>query len=75
MREVVRRTGELFDINGKTTAQNSRFELARAYYKIGSISNGMDILNTYLRNQPCREEAMAVRMIAQGYFDKENWEK
>ena len=75
LREVVRRTGELTDINGITTAQNSRFELARAYYKIGSISNGMDILNTYLSNQPCREEAMAVRMVAQGYFDEENWEK
>jgi len=75
LREVVRRTAPLTDPEGRNTAQTCRFQLARAYYQTGDIPAGMKILEEYLEFEPRTKERLALRMLAQGLFDVQDWEK
>ncbi|MDF7801531.1 tetratricopeptide repeat protein [Pontiellaceae bacterium B1224] len=73
--EIINRTGSLTDPQGRDTAQTCRFQLARAYYQIGNTAAGVEILDDYLANEPRKKERMALRMMAQGFFDTQEWEK
>jgi TolA-binding protein len=73
LKEVINRTASLTDPQGRDTAQTCRFQLARAYYQVGDTATGVKILEEYLANEPCKEERMALRMMAQGFFDTEDW--
>lgn len=75
LKEVVSRTAPLTDPQGKDTAQNCRFQLARAYYQTGNVPAGMAVLEEYLDNEPRKQERIALRMMAQGFFDTQEWEK
>ncbi len=75
LEEVISRTGGLTDPTGKDTAQTCRFQLARAYYQVGDFASGMGVLEDYLENEPRKKERLALRMMAQGFFDTEDWDK
>ncbi len=74
LEEVIRRTVELSSPQGRETLQVSRFQLGRAYFKNGQTSMGMAVLKDYLENEPRTRERMAFRMVAQGYFETQEWE-
>lgn len=73
--EVIERTGTLTDPQGRDTAQTCRFQLARAYYQVGNTEAGVEVLDEYLANEPRKKERMALRMMAQGFFDTQEWDK
>jgi TolA-binding protein len=73
LQEVINRTASLTDLQGRETAQTCRFQLARAYYQVGNTTTGVKVLEDYLAGQPCKDERMALRMMAQGFFDTEDW--
>ena len=73
--EVINRTGPLTDPQGRDTTQTCRFQLARAYYQVGNAPAGVTVLEEYLVNKPRRQERMALRMMAQGFFDTQEWDK
>lgn len=73
--EVISRTSNLTDAQGKQTAQACRYELARVYYQTGDIAAGMPLLDDYLTNEPRPMEKTAIRMLAQGFFDSQDWDK
>ena len=75
LQEVINRTALLTDPQGQDTAQTCRFQLARAYYQTGNTAEGVKVLEEYLANEPRKKEVMALRMMAQGFFDTEDWEK
>ncbi len=75
LEEVIKRTEPLTDPQGQDTCQTCRFELARAYYQMGNVEQGMKYIENYLDNEPRKKERMALRMLAQGFFEKQNWEK
>ncbi len=75
LQEVIRRTRDLTDPQGLETLQTCRFQLARAFYQTESIPAGMDVLKDYLEAEPRKEERIALRMMAQGYFEEQEWEK
>jgi TolA-binding protein len=75
LKEVVSRTSALTDPQGMETAQTCRFQLSRAYYQVGDIPAGMKVLDQYLENEPRAKERLALRMMAQGFFDTEDWDK
>ena len=75
LEEVIRRTRDLTDAQGKDTCQTCRFQLARAMYQTGDVEGGMKVLDEYLQNEPLKKERMALRMMAQGFFDTEDWAK
>jgi len=75
LEEVIVRTKELTSAQGRETLQNSRFQLARALFQTGESAKGMGILDTYLAEEPCGEERLALRMIAQGHLDLQEWER
>ncbi len=75
LEEVIRRTKELTSAQGRETLQNSRFQLARAHYQIGDTAAGRVLLKDYLKNEPHPEERMALRMIAQGHLEAQEWEE
>ncbi|MEE9369250.1 MAG: tetratricopeptide repeat protein [Pontiella sp.] len=75
LQEVINRTAPLTDPQGKETAQTCRFQLARAHYQVGDVPAGMTLLDEYLENEPRTKERIALRMMAQGFFDTQNWEK
>lgn len=75
LEEVIRRTKDLTDEQGKDTVQTCRFQLARAFYQTGDIPAGMRILEDYLAHDPRKQERMALRMMAQGFFDVQEWGK
>lgn len=72
---IIERTAPLTDPSGRDTAQTCRFQLARSYYQVGNSARGLKILEEYLANDPRPKERMALRMMAQGFFDTENWGK
>lgn len=73
--EVLNRTENLSDPQGKRTAQTCRLELARVYYQLGQISEGMPYIEEYLSNEPRDQETLALRMLAQAFFEVSNWDK
>ena len=73
LREVIRRTAPLTDPQGRDTAQTCRFQLARAYYQMGDVAAGMQVLEEYLKSEPRTKERLALRMLAQGLFDTKDW--
>ncbi|MCF7816445.1 MAG: tetratricopeptide repeat protein [Kiritimatiellales bacterium] len=75
LEEVIRRTKDLTDPQGLETLQSCRFQLARAFYQRDQTDAGMQVLGDYLKQSPRKQEAMALRMMAQGYFDKGEWNK
>lgn len=75
LEEVVRRTKDLTDPQGLDTLQSCRFQLARAYYQQSQIEAGMKVLEDYLKQTPRKQEPMALRMLAQGFFDAGEWSK
>jgi tetratricopeptide (TPR) repeat protein len=75
LREVINRTEALTDPQGRQTCQTCRFQLARAYYQTGDVAAGMKILDVYLNNEPRTKERLALRMLAQGFFDTQDWGK
>lgn len=75
LQEIISRMQEMTTPSGRETLQNSRFQLARCYFQIGDSARGMEVLETYLKEEPRKDERLAVRMMAQGYLEKEDWEK
>lgn len=77
LQELVDRTLELTTAQGRTTLQNSRFQLARALFYTGDSQKGMKFIADYLESEPRipSQERLALRMMAQGYLDAEQWEK
>ena len=75
LEEVIVRTKELTSAQGHETLQTSRFQLARALYQIGNTKPGMVLLKEYLAEEPRSEERMALRMMAQGYLETEEWDE
>ena len=73
LEEVIRRTQELTSLQGRETLQNSRFQLARAHYQTGDTAVGMILLKEYLADEPHTEERMALRMMAQGHLEAQEW--
>ena len=73
LEEVIRRTEELTSAQGRETLQVSRFQLARAFYQVGNTTAGMAVLRKYLEDEPRKEERLAFRMMAQGYFETQEW--
>ena len=74
LQEVIRRTQELSSLQGRETLQQSRFQLARAYFENGNSAAGMKVLEDYIKAEPRKQERMALRMMAQGYFDAQKWD-
>ncbi|HSR88648.1 MAG TPA: tetratricopeptide repeat protein, partial [Pontiella sp.] len=75
LQEVISRTSGLTDAKGKETAQTCRYELARVYYQIGDFKAGMPLIDEYLSNEPRPMEKTAIRMLAQGFFDSQDWDR
>ncbi len=75
LQEVIRRTEQLTDPQGMDTCQTCRFQLARSLYQVGDMAGGMKVLDTYLEKEPRKKERMALRMMAQGFFDTQDWTK
>jgi TolA-binding protein len=75
LEEVIRRTRELTDPVGLETLQGCRFQLARSFYQVGDTASGMEVLEDYLDQEPRKQERMALRMMAQGFFETEKWDK
>lgn len=75
LREVILRTKELTSVQGRETLQNARFQLARALYQTGSSSEGSILLDEYLADEPHPEERMALRMMAQGHLEAQEWDR
>lgn len=75
LEEVIRRTKDLTDPQGMDTCQTCRFQLARAMFQVADVPAGMEILEEYLENEPLKKERMALRMMAQGFFDTQEWPK
>ncbi len=75
LEEVISRTALLTDSQGMDTAQTCRFQLARAHYQTGNVASGMTVLDEYLANEPRTKERIALRMMAQGFFDTQEWDK
>ncbi|MEI6891113.1 MAG: tetratricopeptide repeat protein [Pontiella sp.] len=73
--EIINRTGALGDPQGRDTAQTCRFQLGRSYLQVGDMPSGVAILQEYLDKEPRTQERMALRMIAQGLFDTQEWDK
>jgi len=74
LEEIIRRTQELTSVQGRETLQNSRFQLARAHYQVGDTASGMILLKDYLKDEPHTEERMALRMMAQGHLEAQEWD-
>jgi len=75
LEEVIVRTRELTTAPGRETLQNSRFQLARALFYTDDSAEGMKVLEEYLAAEPINEERLALRMMAQGYLNEQEWEK
>jgi len=75
LQEVIRRVEELTDPRSVETLQTCRYQLGLAMFQTGRVNSGMEILATYLNNEPRKDEAMALRMVAQGYLDSKEWGK
>lgn len=75
LQEAISRTASLTDKQGQQTAQTCRYELARVYYQTGDYAAGMPLLDEYLNNEPRPMEKTAIRMLAQGFFDSQDWDK
>ncbi|VGO19168.1 tetratricopeptide repeat protein [Pontiella sulfatireligans] len=75
LEEVVRRTQDLTDPAGRETLQTCRFQLARSHYQVGDVAAGMAVLQNYLDAEPRKKERLALRMMAQGFFEVEDWDK
>ncbi|NNJ70375.1 MAG: tetratricopeptide repeat protein, partial [Kiritimatiellales bacterium] len=73
LREVIRRTGELTDPQLVETCQTCRYQLARAYYQTDNLPAGMEVLEDYLKREPRKMEKNALRMLAQGFFEAQEW--
>jgi len=75
LQEVISRSSNLTDGQARKTAQACRYELARVYYQTGDFEAGMSLLDDYLNNEPRPMEKTAIRMLAQGFFDSQDWDK
>ncbi len=75
LQEVISRTRDLTDPQGAETCQSCRFQLARAYHQTGNVAAATPILDEYLANEPRKQERLALRMVAQGLFETEDWGK
>jgi tetratricopeptide (TPR) repeat protein len=75
LQELVSRMQDATDPEGQKSVQNFRFQLARSFYQVGNPEAGMPILDEYLKNEPRTNERLALRMMAQGFFESQNWEK
>ena len=77
LEEVISRTMELNTAPGRETLQKSRFQLARALFQTGDSPVGMKVIEQYLATEPRAQaqERLALRMMAQGYLEAEEWGK
>ncbi|RKX35800.1 MAG: hypothetical protein DRP64_19110, partial [Verrucomicrobia bacterium] len=75
LEEVIVRTIELTSAPGRETLQNSRFQLGRALFQVGESAEGMKIIEEYLAEEPRDNERLALRMMAQGHLDAQEWDK
>lgn len=75
LEEVVRRAEKSTDPKMLDILQRCRFQLARSLYKTGDTPAGMTVLDDYLDQEPRKQERMALRMVAQGFSESQDWEK
>ncbi|NLX25018.1 MAG: tetratricopeptide repeat protein [Lentisphaerae bacterium] len=61
--------------NEKQTTQECRLELARVYYQLGQTDEGVALVEEYMENDPRPNERLALRMMAQAFFETEDWDK
>ncbi|MEN8254237.1 MAG: tetratricopeptide repeat protein [Verrucomicrobiota bacterium] len=75
LEELIVRTEELTTADGRETLQNARFQLGRALFQIGKSAAGMKVIEEYLAEEPRDNERLALRLMAQGHLDAQDWEK
>jgi tetratricopeptide (TPR) repeat protein len=75
LEEALNRTQGMTDAEGQKSAQICRFEIARIHYQLGDVSSGMTYLEQYLENDPRPEERRALGMLAQGFFEINDWDR
>lgn len=75
LEEALSRVQDLTDPQGAKTAQTCRLELARMNYQLGQVSEGMKYVEEYLDNKPREQETAALRLLAQGFFEIQDWDK
>lgn len=75
LEEAISRTESLTDPAKVEICQNCRFQLARCLIQMGDLPAAIPILEEYLEVQPRKQERMALRMMAQGLFETQNWEQ
>ncbi|MBN2704471.1 MAG: tetratricopeptide repeat protein [Pontiellaceae bacterium] len=73
--EVIDELGKLTGDDQKATTQECRLELARVYYQLGQTEEGVALVEEYLENTPRTNERLALRMMAQAFFETENWDE
>jgi len=75
LEEAIKRLNGTADERKKVLLQKCRFQLARAYNKLGKIKESLTLLETYLNNSPRPDESLALRIMAQNLFDSKDWPK
>jgi len=73
LEEAVTRLLETDDARKKTLLQKCRFQLARAYNKMGKTAESTALVKTYLKESPRPDESLALRIMAQNLFDSDDW--
>jgi len=73
LEEAVTRLLETEDARKKALLQKCRFQLARAYNKMGKTAESTTLLKTYLKESPRPDESLALRIMAQNLFDSDDW--
>jgi TolA-binding protein len=75
LKEVVKRTEGNPDPKIHETLQTCRFQLGRSYYQVGNNKAGQAVLEAYINDEPRPKENVALRLMAQGFFETEEWER
>ncbi|MBN2683665.1 MAG: tetratricopeptide repeat protein [Pontiellaceae bacterium] len=75
LQAVIDELGNLTGDEQKRTTQECRLELARVYYQLGQTAEGVALVEEYLENSPRTNERLALRMMAQAFFETEDWDK
>jgi len=73
LKEAVNRLVETDDARKKALLQKCRFQLARAYNRLGKTTESTTLLKTYLKESPRPDESLALRIMAQNLFDSDDW--
>jgi len=73
--EAIKRLEGTTEPRKKALLQKCRFQLARAYNKLGKTKESLTLLDKYLDESPRPDESLALRIMAQNLFDTQAWPK